>query len=155
MVSISKCPHLKPFFLPRCLGSLFTFHRMCEPMHWCICTCYALLFHSQDIQSRMFKLRVVDRYSDLKYLQYGSEFLNVPVWWIVSHLFLTGDMHEEVENHNRVLDRMGNEMDSSRGILSGTMDRFKMVFETKSSRRMLTLVASFVVIFLVVYYLTK
>ncbi|KAI3864180.1 hypothetical protein MKX03_015620 [Papaver bracteatum] len=68
---------------------------------------------------------------------------------------LTGDIHEEVENHNRVLDRMGNEMDSSRGILSGTMDRFKMVFETKSSRRMFTLVASFVIIFLVVYYLTK
>ncbi|XP_026426953.1 bet1-like SNARE 1-1 isoform X1 [Papaver somniferum] len=68
---------------------------------------------------------------------------------------LTGDIHEEVEHHNRVLDRMGNEMDSSRGILSGTMDRFRMVFETKSSRRMFTLVASFVVIFLVVYYLTK
>ncbi|MCL7037204.1 hypothetical protein MKW94_017901, partial [Papaver nudicaule] len=49
----------------------------------------------------------------------------------------------------------GNEMDSSRGILSGTMDRFKMVFETKSSRRMFTLVASFVIIFLIVYYLTK
>ncbi|MCL7030245.1 hypothetical protein MKW94_011264 [Papaver nudicaule] len=68
---------------------------------------------------------------------------------------LTGDIHEEVESHNRVLDRMGNEMDSSRGILSGTMDRFKMVFETKSSRRMFTLVASFVIIFLIVYYLTK
>ncbi|CAM8897124.1 unnamed protein product [Rhodiola kirilowii] len=68
---------------------------------------------------------------------------------------LTGDIHEEVETHNRMLDRMGNEMDSSRGILSGTMDKFKMVFETKSSRRMFTLVASFVVIFLVVYYLTR
>ncbi|MCL7031083.1 hypothetical protein MKW94_025753 [Papaver nudicaule] len=68
---------------------------------------------------------------------------------------LTGDIHEEVESHNRVLDRMGNEMDSSRGILSGTMDQFKMVFETKSSRRMFTLVASFVIIFLIVYYLTK
>ncbi|KAL9660966.1 hypothetical protein QQ045_025785 [Rhodiola kirilowii] len=40
---------------------------------------------------------------------------------------LTGDIHEEVETHNRMLDRMGNEMDSSRGILSGTMDKFKMV----------------------------
>ncbi|CAM8891535.1 unnamed protein product [Rhodiola kirilowii] len=68
---------------------------------------------------------------------------------------LTGDIHEEVDTHNRMLDRMGNEMDSSRGILSGTMDKFKMVFETKSSRRMFTLVASFVVIFLVVYYLTR
>ncbi|OVA02453.1 Target SNARE coiled-coil domain [Macleaya cordata] len=68
---------------------------------------------------------------------------------------LTGDIHEEVESHNRVLDRMGNDMDASRGILSGTMDRFKMVFETKSSRRMFTLVASFVIIFLIVYYLTK
>ncbi|KAK9040958.1 hypothetical protein V6N11_016091 [Hibiscus sabdariffa] len=68
---------------------------------------------------------------------------------------LSGDIHEEVDSHNRMLDRMGNDMDSSRGILSGTMDKFKMVFETKSSRRMFTLVASFVVIFLVIYYLTN
>ncbi|KAI5673758.1 hypothetical protein M9H77_14122 [Catharanthus roseus] len=68
---------------------------------------------------------------------------------------ISGDIHEEVENHNRMLDRMGNDMDSSRGILAGTMDKFKMVFETKSSRKMFTLVASFVVIFLVVYYLTR
>ncbi|WOG89042.1 hypothetical protein DCAR_0208278 [Daucus carota subsp. sativus] len=40
---------------------------------------------------------------------------------------LTGDIHEEVDSHNRMLDRMGNDMDSSRGILSGTMDKFKMV----------------------------
>ncbi|KAL5716982.1 Bet1-like SNARE 1-1 [Ranunculus cassubicifolius] len=68
---------------------------------------------------------------------------------------LSGDINEEVESHNRLLDRMGNDMDSSRGILSGTMDRFKTVFETKSSRRMFTLVATFVLVFLVVYYLTK
>ncbi|XP_008787405.1 bet1-like SNARE 1-1 [Phoenix dactylifera] len=68
---------------------------------------------------------------------------------------LTGDIHEEVEGHNRMLDRMGNDMDASRGILSGTMDRFKMVFETKSSRRLATLVASFVALFLLIYYLTK
>ncbi|KAG5566758.1 hypothetical protein RHGRI_002334 [Rhododendron griersonianum] len=69
----------------------------------------------------------------------------------------------------------GKDMDSSRGILSGTMDNFKMVlilslfftvpftqsfftisvFETKSKRRTFTLVAAFVVIFLIVYYLTK
>ncbi|KAG8376209.1 hypothetical protein BUALT_Bualt09G0039300 [Buddleja alternifolia] len=68
---------------------------------------------------------------------------------------LSGDIHEEVESHNLMLDRMGNDMDTSRGVLSGTMDKFKKVFETKSSRRMLTLVASFVVIFLVIYYLTR
>ncbi|KAG6724242.1 hypothetical protein I3842_03G250000 [Carya illinoinensis] len=68
---------------------------------------------------------------------------------------LSGDINEEVDSHNRMLDRMGNDMDSSRGVLSGTMDRFKMVFETKSSRRILTLVASFVVVFLVIYYLTR
>ncbi|KAL4360678.1 hypothetical protein GQ457_04G027390 [Hibiscus cannabinus] len=68
---------------------------------------------------------------------------------------LSGDIHEEVDGHMRMLDRMGNDMDSSRGILSGTMDKFKMVFETKSSRRMFTLVATFVVIFLVIYYLTR
>ncbi|KAA8543348.1 hypothetical protein F0562_021157 [Nyssa sinensis] len=42
---------------------------------------------------------------------------------------LTGDVHEEVESHNRMLDRMGNDMDASRGILSGTMDKFKMVLK--------------------------
>ncbi|KAL3825367.1 hypothetical protein ACJIZ3_021396 [Penstemon smallii] len=68
---------------------------------------------------------------------------------------LSGDIHEEVESHNLMLDRMGNDMDSSRGVLSGTMDKFKMVFETKSSRRTFTLVTSFVVIFLVIYYLTR
>ncbi|KAL9153969.1 hypothetical protein ABFS82_10G083000 [Erythranthe guttata] len=68
---------------------------------------------------------------------------------------LSGDIHEEVESHNNMLDRMGNDMDASRGVLSGTMDKFKTVFETKSSRRMVTLVASFVVVFLVVYYLTR
>ncbi|XP_074584957.1 bet1-like SNARE 1-1 [Curcuma longa] len=68
---------------------------------------------------------------------------------------LTGDIHEEVESHNRLLDRMGTDMDSSRGILSGTVDRFKMVFETKSSRRTATLVASFVALFLLIYFLTK
>lgn len=68
---------------------------------------------------------------------------------------LTGDIHEEVEGHNRMLDRMvcdccsfelniiyisapldlidcfvknqGNSMDATRGFMSGTMDRFKMV----------------------------
>ncbi|KAK7336842.1 hypothetical protein VNO77_17392 [Canavalia gladiata] len=68
---------------------------------------------------------------------------------------LSGDIHEEVDSHNRMLDRMGNDMDASRGVLSGTMDKFKMVFETKSSRRMFTLVASFVVLFLIIYYLTR
>ncbi|XP_047952278.1 bet1-like SNARE 1-1 isoform X2 [Salvia hispanica] len=68
---------------------------------------------------------------------------------------LSGDIHEEVDSHNRMLDRMGNDMDTSRGVLSGTMDKFKMVFEDKSSRRMFTLVASFVAVFLVVYYLTR
>ncbi|XP_006593373.1 bet1-like SNARE 1-1 isoform X1 [Glycine soja] len=68
---------------------------------------------------------------------------------------LSGDINEEVDSHNRMLDRMGNDMDSSRGVLSGTMDKFKMVFETKSSRRMFSLVASFVVLFLIIYYLTR
>ncbi|XP_042055882.1 bet1-like SNARE 1-1 isoform X2 [Salvia splendens] len=51
--------------------------------------------------------------------------------------------------------KRGNDMDTSRGVLSGTMDKFKMVFEDKSSRRMFTLVASFVAVFLIVYYLTR
>ncbi|MQM03161.1 hypothetical protein Taro_035936, partial [Colocasia esculenta] len=58
---------------------------------------------------------------------------------------LTGDIHEEVQSHNRELDRMGNSMDASRGVLSGTVDRFKMVFAKKSSKRMATLVMTFLV----------
>ncbi|KAK4477683.1 hypothetical protein RD792_016930, partial [Penstemon davidsonii] len=47
---------------------------------------------------------------------------------------LSGDIHEEVESHNHMLDRMGNDIDSSRIVLSGTMDKFKMVY-FKSSHR--------------------
>ncbi|XP_075512203.1 bet1-like SNARE 1-2 [Primulina tabacum] len=68
---------------------------------------------------------------------------------------LTGDIHEEVESHNRVLDRMGNEMDASRGIMSGTMDRFKMVFDKKSNRRACKLSMYFVVSFFALYYIIR
>ncbi|KAM0902666.1 hypothetical protein ACQ4PT_019162 [Festuca glaucescens] len=73
----------------------------------------------------------------------------------VSILKRVCDIHEEVENHNWMLDRMGNDMDTSRGFMSGTVDKFKMVFETKSSRRMATMVASFIAVFLLLYYVTK
>jgi blocked-early-in-transport protein 1 len=46
---------------------------------------------------------------------------------------LSGDINEEVDTHNRMLDRMGNDMDSSRGFLSGTMDRFKTVYLTRNT----------------------
>ncbi|XWS08825.1 hypothetical protein CRYUN_Cryun40dG0033700 [Craigia yunnanensis] len=46
---------------------------------------------------------------------------------------LTGDIHDEVESHNRLLDRMGNVMDATRGIMSGTMDRFKKIPLSKSA----------------------
>lgn len=68
---------------------------------------------------------------------------------------LTGDIHEEVESHNKLLEGMGNAMDASRSLMAGTMNRFTKVFETKSSRSVATIVASCVVIFLLVYYLTK
>ncbi|PWA58938.1 Target SNARE coiled-coil domain-containing protein [Artemisia annua] len=68
---------------------------------------------------------------------------------------LTGDIHEEVQSHNRLLDRMGNGMDSARGVMSGTMDRFKMVFEKKSSRRTCKLVMYFVLAFIIIYYLFR
>ncbi|XP_076939115.1 bet1-like SNARE 1-2 [Bidens hawaiensis] len=68
---------------------------------------------------------------------------------------LTGDIHEEVQSHNRMLDRMGNGMDSARGIMSGTMDRMKMVFETKSSRRTCKLVMYLILSFFIIYYLFR
>ncbi|XP_051152634.1 bet1-like SNARE 1-2 isoform X2 [Andrographis paniculata] len=68
---------------------------------------------------------------------------------------LTGDIHEEVESHNRMLDRMGNAMDSSRGFLSGTIDRFKMVFDKKSNKRTCKLAMYFVVGFFVLYFMIR
>jgi blocked-early-in-transport protein 1 len=70
-------------------------------------------------------------------------------------LQLTEDIHGEADGHNRLLDGMASAMDASRGIMSGTMDRFKRVFETKSTRTIFTIVGSCVVVFLLVYYLTK
>ncbi|XP_020408289.1 uncharacterized protein [Zea mays] len=55
---------------------------------------------------------------------------------------LSGDIHEEVETHNRMLDRMGSDMDTSRGFLSGTVGKFKTVFETKSTGLLLDQVES-------------
>ncbi|GAB2210208.1 hypothetical protein Droror1_Dr00015468 [Drosera rotundifolia] len=68
---------------------------------------------------------------------------------------LSGDIHDEVLGHNRLLDRMGNNMDASRGFLSGTVNRFKMVIEKKSSRKMCILVASLVTFFVVFYNLIR
>eukprot|EP00250_Pteridium_aquilinum_P005176 c15312_g1_i1 orf=146-517(+) len=68
---------------------------------------------------------------------------------------ITKDIHGEVESQNRMLDRMGSDMDSSRSMLSGTVDRFKRVFESKSGRSTVTLVASFVALFLLIYFLTR
>ncbi|XP_028780655.1 bet1-like SNARE 1-2 [Neltuma alba] len=68
---------------------------------------------------------------------------------------LTGDIHEEVESHNRLLDRMGNSMDGSRGMMLRTMDRFKKVFEKKSTRKTCSLVAYFTVAFVFIYYLIR
>lgn len=68
---------------------------------------------------------------------------------------LSGDIHDEVLSHNRLLDRMGNEMDTSRGVLSGTIYRFKSVFDRKSGRAMCKLVGFLVVFFLLLYYLIR
>ncbi|XP_029126084.1 bet1-like SNARE 1-2, partial [Cajanus cajan] len=68
---------------------------------------------------------------------------------------LTGDIHEEVESHNQLLDRVGNKMDGSRGMMMGTMDRFKKVFEKKSARKTCSLVAYFTVAFVFLYYLIR
>ncbi|KZV30201.1 bet1-like SNARE 1-2-like [Dorcoceras hygrometricum] len=68
---------------------------------------------------------------------------------------LTGDIHDEVESHNRVLDRMGNEMDASRGIMFGTMDRFKMVFDKKSNKKACILAMYIVLLLLAMYYMIR
>ncbi|CAM6082219.1 unnamed protein product [Calypogeia fissa] len=68
---------------------------------------------------------------------------------------LTADIHDEVNGHNRLLERMEQDMDSSRGVLAGTMDRFRRVLETKSGRSIFTTVAALVIVFLLVYYFLK
>ncbi|EFJ28156.1 hypothetical protein SELMODRAFT_170735 [Selaginella moellendorffii] len=68
---------------------------------------------------------------------------------------LTTDIHEEAQSHSRLLDQMGSGMDTARGMLSGTVDRFKRVFETKSGRNMFTIVASFLLVFLLIYFMVK
>lgn len=68
---------------------------------------------------------------------------------------LTGDIHEEVESHNSMLDRVGNKMDGSRGMMLGTMDRFKKVFEKKSTRKTCSLVGYFTLAFIFIYYLIR
>ncbi|URE03542.1 SNARE domain [Musa troglodytarum] len=60
---------------------------------------------------------------------------------------LLREVHEEVEIHNHALDLMGHDIDTSSGVLSGTVDRSKMVFERKLNRRMITLVISFLVFY--------
>ncbi|KAK3043445.1 hypothetical protein RJ639_002024 [Escallonia herrerae] len=87
---------------------------------------------------------------------------------------LTGDIHEEVNSHNRMLDQMvcwfqlstimevrinqGNKMDASRGKGPWIDSKWfvdKIVFEKKSSRRMCALVSCFFVSFFIMYYLMR
>ncbi|KAJ8504720.1 hypothetical protein OPV22_005606 [Ensete ventricosum] len=44
-----------------------------------------------------------------------------------SCFILPREIHEEVGIHNHALDRMNHDMDTSRRVLSGTVDRFKRV----------------------------
>ncbi|KAL7601985.1 bet1-like SNARE 1-2 isoform X1 [Lactuca sativa] len=97
-------------------------------------------------------LRASSSYADE---QENDKSLNILQDKVVFLKRLTGDIHDEVQSHNRMLDRMGNGMDSARGIMSGTMDRFKMVFEKKSSRRTCKLVMYFVMSFFIIYYLFR
>eukprot|EP00246_Nothoceros_aenigmaticus_P017148 TRINITY_DN8175_c0_g1_i2.p1 TRINITY_DN8175_c0_g1~~TRINITY_DN8175_c0_g1_i2.p1 ORF type:complete len:128 (+),score=13.79 TRINITY_DN8175_c0_g1_i2:197-580(+) len=68
---------------------------------------------------------------------------------------LTADIHEEVESHNSLLDRMGIDMDSSKGLLSGVVDRFTHVFSDKSNRTLITIVSTCVALFLLIHFVRK
>ncbi|GBG85077.1 hypothetical protein CBR_g39542 [Chara braunii] len=68
---------------------------------------------------------------------------------------ITVDINAEAEAHNKLLDRMGRDMERTRGILSGTMDRFTKVFKTKSSQNTCAIASFCIVGFFIVYYLTK
>ncbi|URE03546.1 SNARE domain [Musa troglodytarum] len=47
---------------------------------------------------------------------------------------LLREVHEEVEIHNHALDLMGHDIDTSSGVLSGTVDRSKMINKLSLSR---------------------
>uniref|UniRef100_A0A7I4AR81 Uncharacterized protein n=1 Tax=Physcomitrium patens TaxID=3218 RepID=A0A7I4AR81_PHYPA len=42
-----------------------------------------------------------------------------------------GDVHEDVEGHNKLLQAMRNATDVSISLMAGTMDRFTKVFKIK------------------------
>eukprot|EP00244_Chara_vulgaris_P011189 TRINITY_DN5442_c0_g1_i1.p1 TRINITY_DN5442_c0_g1~~TRINITY_DN5442_c0_g1_i1.p1 ORF type:complete len:144 (-),score=11.83 TRINITY_DN5442_c0_g1_i1:55-486(-) len=68
---------------------------------------------------------------------------------------ITVDINAEAEAHNKLLDRMGRDMERTKGILSGTMDRFTKVFKTKASQNTCAVTAACVVGFFILYYLVK
>ncbi|GFS66135.1 BET1-like protein [Nephila pilipes] len=65
------------------------------------------------------------------------------------------DIEIEAKDHNRLLDDVGNEFDSSGGFLSGSLNRMnKMMFTGRSDRRLMCYVIFGTVgLFIVFYYL--
>mmetsp|Transcript_10529 Transcript_10529/g.14340 ORF Transcript_10529/g.14340 Transcript_10529/m.14340 type:complete len:118 (+) Transcript_10529:152-505(+) len=65
---------------------------------------------------------------------------------------ITMDIHGEAERQNTFLEQMQGTVENARNLLSGTMDRFGKVFETKGSKYMLYIVTGMVVVMLFLYY---
>ncbi|TDH65431.1 hypothetical protein CCR75_002058 [Bremia lactucae] len=65
---------------------------------------------------------------------------------------LSGNIHEEVLNQNRLLDSMGKEFDNTDGLLNGTMKRLSVMMEQGGSIHMLYLVLFVVVVFVLLYF---
>ncbi|KAG8184070.1 hypothetical protein JTE90_013704 [Oedothorax gibbosus] len=65
------------------------------------------------------------------------------------------DIEVEAKDHNKLLDDVGNEFDSSGGFLSGSLNRVnKMMFTGRSDRRLMCYVVLITVgIFVVFYYM--
>mmetsp|Transcript_8457 Transcript_8457/g.31249 ORF Transcript_8457/g.31249 Transcript_8457/m.31249 type:complete len:124 (+) Transcript_8457:241-612(+) len=66
---------------------------------------------------------------------------------------VTLDINEEVDAHNKLLEKMGMDMDGAKGLVGGTMDKMKKMMETPSNRFILYVVGASTVLFLLVYFL--
>merc|ERR1711990_1010205 len=64
---------------------------------------------------------------------------------------VTVDIQGEVDQHNRLLDTMGTTMDTTRGFVGGTVEKFKKTFDNKDNRIIGYVVAGCTVLLLILW----
>ena len=68
---------------------------------------------------------------------------------------ITSDIHDEVENQHKLLDRMGDGFDGVRATLAGTMERVTRAFNDKGSRKLLYVAGGTALVLFVLYYAVR